>query len=63
MPNKFYQFPAFLKKESDLAYLLHDGKGDFWVPKSLIAKMEKVKNTCYNFVIPKWLASQKRICK
>jgi len=51
-----------LVRETDKAYLVHDGDTDMWIPKSQVSDLEKVTidgKVHLAFTIPEWLALEK----
>lgn len=55
------EFYGELKHETDMAYLIHDGINDIWIPKSKVEAMEHIKGDDYEFTIPLWFAMKKEI--
>lgn len=50
---QLYEFAATLRHETKLAYLLHDGEKEFWVPKSICEN-----NNDGTFTVPQWFAEK-----
>ena len=48
---------AVVRRETDRAYLLFDGKTEAWVPKSLVEP--DVGSNHSIFTMPEWLASER----
>ena len=55
------EFYAEIKWESPGAYLVTDGVDEFWIPKSQIIEMRKMKDGNCEFEIPHWLAREKGV--
>jgi hypothetical protein len=52
---KIIDIAAELRHETARAYLVHDGRQDVWLPKSLVEYDERDKV----FTMPEWLAQDK----
>lgn len=48
-----------IKAETDLAYLVWDGKTEVWLPKSQILSMRPESGSGHVLEIPEWLATEK----
>lgn len=59
MSNGSEEFYLELRHNGENAYLFTDGVEEFWLPKSCIIEMEKVKGNDYKVEIPYWLALKK----
>ena len=55
------EFYAEIKMETMAALLLSDGTDEFWIPKSQIVEMRKIKGQDWEFEIPHWLAREKGV--
>lgn len=50
-----------VKKETEKALLIFDGKIETWIPKSLINECHKEKDIITSVVIPEWFALDKEL--
>ena len=64
---KKFKFTGELLKETERAYLINDGTGETWYPKSQVKKTTKCGGAnvgkYYEFECPQWLAEKKGIIK
>ena len=55
------EFCGTLSKETEKAYMIHDGIGVMWIPKSQIISCRCIRNDDYEFVVADWIAKEKGI--
>lgn len=48
-----------VRRETDNAYLVYDGKAETWVPKSQVSDYCEEKGRITSIFIPEWLALDK----
>ena len=58
MNKDLVEIEAELIKETNAAYLIDDGGGEVWVPKSQLEEVE-INGTEISFMAPEWLAQDK----
>lgn len=51
-------FFAFVKHETEKAFLVDDDKVEFWLPKKLVDSVKQMQDGLCLFIIPKWIALQ-----
>lgn len=54
-------FYAELRRETDKAYCFYDGIHDIWVPKSLVAEIDRRKDGNCEVTVPEWFAKREGI--
>lgn len=55
------EFCGEVRRESDHALMVYDGKTRVWIPKSQIKSQRCIKGDDFEFTIPEWLAREKGI--
>ena len=58
------EFCGTLKRETEMAYCVHDGFSMVWIPKSQVIEKRHIGSKYsldYVFIIPEWLAIEKEI--
>ena len=59
--TKGIEFCGTLSKETEKAYMVHDGINILWIPKSQVISYRCIRNDDYEFVVTDWIAKEKGI--
>lgn len=58
MDKTDYEFTAYIDRETEHAYRIHDGDRYHWLPKSQV-EVTKGLDRMAEFSVPEWLAKEK----
>jgi hypothetical protein len=59
IPN--VEFYAELRKETDRGYCFYDGANEFWLPKSQVVILQRMRGGNVQAAVPEWLAKNEGI--
>lgn len=59
MSQRDIEIDVEIHAETDLAYLVYDGKVEVWIPKSQITDYSEERGVITSIFISEWLATQK----
>jgi hypothetical protein len=55
--HKIIDLSVELRHETAMAWLVHDGHRDVWIPKSLVEMSSETRGACI-VTLPEWLAKR-----